>query len=110
MSTPTYYDIDRLVECPSIRKSLDAIYAKYLPKTACYSFIFLSVSIPPASIDVNVHPTKKQVHFLHEDEIIVELSNAVDDVLTSADQSRVFSVPVCTMRMTHLFFLTNHHF
>lgn len=103
------YDIDRLVECPSIRKSLDTIYAKYLPKTACYSFIFLSVSIPPASIDVNVHPTKKQVHFLHEDEIIIELSNAVDAVLTNADQSRVFSVPVRTRRIV-LLFLTKHHF
>jgi DNA mismatch repair protein MLH1 len=85
---------NRLIECPAIRKCIDTVYSKFLPKSGSYSFVFISLSIPPESIDVNVHPTKKHVHFYHEDDVVLELTSTIDAVLTNNDQSRVFTVSV----------------
>ena len=51
---------DRLVDCAALKKSLDAIYADILPKGS-HAFVYLSVTIPPGQVDVNVHPTKREV-------------------------------------------------
>ncbi|CAG7823197.1 unnamed protein product [Allacma fusca] len=59
----------RLVESAAIRKAVDAVYTSYLPKGS-HPFLYLSIEMNPRNVDVNVHPTKNEVHFLHEDLII----------------------------------------
>lgn len=41
---------------------------------------------------MNVHPTKSEVHFLNEDEIVVAVVGAVERALTDANSSRTFVV------------------
>ena len=53
----------RLINSPAIKKALDQVYTVCLPK-GMHSFVYLSVEIHPANIDVNVHPTKLQVRSL----------------------------------------------
>lgn len=82
---------DRLVESPSLRRAVESIYADTLPKGG-KPFVYLSLELPGPHVDVNVHPTKKEVAFLHEDRLCEALMNAVKEVVGSATSSRTFVV------------------
>ncbi|XP_033762877.1 DNA mismatch repair protein Mlh1-like [Pecten maximus] len=79
----------RLVDSSALRKSLDSVYQAYLPKNS-HPFMYLSLEIAPQNVDVNVHPTKHEVHFLHEDAIIESVQQAVEAKLLGSNSSRTF--------------------
>ena len=79
----------RAVESPAIKKSLEQTYATFLPKGG-HPFVYLSLDIEPQRVDVNVHPTKREVHFLNEDEIIAMICDEIRDNLSKVDTSRSF--------------------
>ncbi|KAI0826460.1 histidine kinase-like ATPase [Irpex lacteus] len=79
----------RLVESSRMKKALEAIYVNILPKGTC-PFLYLSLEIDPRSIDVNVHPTKREVHFLNEESITQRISDTIHNVLVSQNQSKTF--------------------
>jgi DNA mismatch repair protein MLH1 len=82
---------DRLVESPSLRRAVESIYADTLPKGG-KPFVYLSLELPGPHVDVNVHPTKKEVALLHEDRLCDALMAAVREVIGSATSSRTFVV------------------
>lgn len=73
----------------AIRKMLEEIYSVYLPKKA-HPWCYISLNINPQNIDVNVHPTKHEVRFLHEDAIIERMKFALDERLAGNSASRTF--------------------
>ena len=77
----------RLVECANLRKAVEVVYVDYLPKDK-HPFVYMSLTILPSNVDVNVHPTKHEVHFLHEDLIIESIQKTVDEKLLGANESR----------------------
>lgn len=77
----------RLVESTSIRKAIDAVYSAYLQKHK-FPFLYLSVEIAPENVDVNVHPTKQEVHFLHESGIIETIQKTIEARLLRTSHSR----------------------
>ncbi|KAF1972188.1 DNA mismatch repair protein mutL [Bimuria novae-zelandiae CBS 107.79] len=79
----------RSVESTVIKKAIEQTYATFLPKGS-KPFIYLSLDIEPARVDVNVHPTKREVHFLNEDEIIATICDEVRSSLSKVDTSRSF--------------------
>ncbi|KAJ7695474.1 histidine kinase-like ATPase [Mycena rosella] len=79
----------RLVESSRMKRALEAVYSGVLPKGAS-PFIYLSLQINPRDVDVNVHPTKKEVHFLNEDSITDQISDTLQRALASQSHSRVF--------------------
>uniref|UniRef100_V5ET71 DNA mismatch repair protein S5 domain-containing protein n=1 Tax=Kalmanozyma brasiliensis (strain GHG001) TaxID=1365824 RepID=V5ET71_KALBG len=81
---------NRLVDCPLLKRSIEALYATLLPKGG-HPWVYISISINPANVDVNVHPTKKEVHFLHEDEIVEAICQAAQNKLAGANSSRTFA-------------------
>ncbi|KAL0944653.1 DNA mismatch repair protein [Colletotrichum truncatum] len=79
----------RSVDSGNIKKALEQLYATFLPKGG-RPFIYLSLEIDPSRVDVNVHPTKREVHFLNEDDIIQSICEHIRTKLAEVDTSRTF--------------------
>jgi DNA mismatch repair protein MLH1 len=79
----------RAVESSSIKKAIEQTYATFLPKGG-HPFVYLDLEVEPQRVDVNVHPTKREVHFLNEDEIIEMICNEIREKLAKVDTSRTF--------------------
>lgn len=79
----------RCVESTNIRKAIEQTYSAFLPKSG-HPFVYLSLEIDPGRVDVNVHPTKREVNFLNEDEIIHAICEHIRSKLAAVDQSRTF--------------------
>lgn len=78
VSTPDYtrsskksyhiYINSRSVKCPIFQKAIDMAY-KNLIASGKYPFVVLNLEIPPSDVDVNVHPTKKEVRYKNTNQI-----------------------------------------
>ena len=79
----------RLVESSSLKRALDDVYATMLPKGA-HPFVYLSLRLPPAALDVNVHPTKREVFFLHQERLVAAVQAIVREKLRGANEARSF--------------------
>lgn len=79
----------RSVESSAIKKAIEQTYSTFLPKGG-HPFTYLSLDIDPERVDVNVHPTKREVNFLNEDEIIEEICSTIRLRLSQVDTSRTF--------------------
>ncbi|KAG0627652.1 hypothetical protein M758_2G218500 [Ceratodon purpureus] len=81
---------DRLVECGALRKAIELVYATILPK-ASKPFIYMSINLPPEHVDVNVHPTKREVSFLNQESLVDIIQQAVEAKLLESNNTRTFS-------------------
>ncbi|XP_073846322.1 DNA mismatch repair ATPase Mlh1 [Musca autumnalis] len=79
----------RLVDLSSLKSAIDSVYSTYLPK-GMHPFAYISLEILPSNIDVNVHPTKHEVHFLYEDEIIEKIRQNLESQLLGSNETRTF--------------------
>ena len=80
----------RPAECAPLKAALDSTYATLHSKAACY-WAFVDVKVPPAHVDVNIHPTKSEVALLFQPEIIEAVRGAVDAVLAGCHGVRTFA-------------------
>ena len=70
----------RLIEHATLRRALLQAFAPHLPTSPpAHPFIYLSLMLKGTRVDVNVHPSKKQVYFLDEAEIISRVVKAVTE-------------------------------
>ncbi|PIN11437.1 DNA mismatch repair protein - MLH1 family [Handroanthus impetiginosus] len=80
---------DRLVECGALKRAIEIVYAATLPK-ASKPFIYMSIKLPPEHIDVNIHPTKREVSLLNQEVIIEKIQSAIELKLRNSNESRTF--------------------
>ncbi|KAL1741295.1 hypothetical protein HDZ31DRAFT_84907 [Schizophyllum fasciatum] len=82
----------RLVESSRLKRAIEGVYATILPKGAS-PFVYLSIQLHPSTVDVNVHPTKREVQFLNEEEIFATIADCVQEKLgEQGGSSRTFHV------------------
>ncbi len=71
----------RNVKCPVFQKAIDTVY-KDLTASSRYPFIILNLELPPEDVDVNVHPTKKEVRYKNPNQVFNFIHSAVDMALS----------------------------
>ena len=76
------YINSRTVKCPIFQKAIDTAY-KNLIGSGKYPFIVLNLEIPPADVDVNVHPTKKEVRYKNTNMVFNFIMTAIQGGLSN---------------------------
>lgn len=76
------YVNDRPVKCPVILKAIDMAYKNLLPNGK-YPFVILKIDINPHDIDVNAHPTKREIRWREPNLIFNFVISAIDKALSS---------------------------
>lgn len=102
VSTPDYtrsskknyhiYINSRTVKCPTFIKAIDMAY-KNLIANGKYPFVVLNLQLPPADVDVNVHPTKKEVRYKNTNSVFSFIMSAIQGGLANyVEKSEPFYV------------------
>ena len=87
---------ERLVDCQPLKKCLQTIFGLYMPKGS-YPFVYMNLKLDPLNIDVNVHPTKHEIRFLYQDEIINKIQVCIEQQLLSSNVSRTYYLKTLTI-------------
>lgn len=100
VSTPDYtrsskksyhiYINSRTVKCPIFQKAIDTAY-KNLIASGKYPFVVLNLEIPPSDVDVNVHPTKKEVRYKNTNQIFNFIYTSIQAGLSNYTERQNYS-------------------
>lgn len=93
VSTPDYtrsskkgyftYVNSRPVKCPVMQKAVDMAYKNLIEKNK-YPFVILNLELPSQDVDVNVHPTKKEVRYKNTNQIFSFIISAIKMALENS--------------------------
>ena len=70
----------RVIKCPIIQKAVTNAYKALLPQGK-YPFCVIYLEIPPQGVDVNAHPTKKEVRYENPNQIYGVVFTAITRAL-----------------------------
>lgn len=80
----------RPVQSPLLAAIIREAYSSILEKDR-HPTVFLHVELPPEEVDVNVHPTKKEVRFRHPQQVRDILAVALQEALAGSHPGRTGS-------------------
>ena len=83
----------RLVVNSTIKKLIYGFFESYLPKGK-HPFCFLSLQLRPQILDVNVHPSKKEIVISCEDKIVDLLTELLQNKIQIVQKSKEFQIKV----------------
>ena len=86
------YINSRSVKCPVMQKAVDTVY-KTLIANSKYPFVVLNLELPPHDVDVNVHPTKKEVRYKNPNQIFNFVRTAVEAGLSNYVEKEFKPIP-----------------
>ena len=72
----------RMVKCSVISKAIDIAYKNMLPSNR-YPFVVINLEINPQDIDVNAHPTKREIRYKNPNQIFSFVQSAVAYALSA---------------------------
>ena len=73
----------RLVDSKTIDKGVVKGYGDRI--FSGYPIVLLFIDVPPETIDVNIHPSKKEVKFFDDNEIINDISSAINAAMHQSE-------------------------
>jgi len=71
----------RIVKCNTMRSAVDKVYKDLLPVRK-YPIVIINLELPNLEVDVNVHPRKQEVKYLHANEVYRTLITAISTNLS----------------------------
>lgn len=72
----------RNVKCPVFLKAIDLAYKNMIP-SGKYPFVVLNLELPPDELDINVHPTKKEVRYKNANQVFNFIKSSIDNSLSN---------------------------
>lgn len=69
------------------QKSIDTAYKSLIGSR--YPFIILNLEVPPEDVDVNVHPTKKEVRYRNPNQIFNFIYSSIDMALSGVTERQI---------------------
>ncbi len=72
----------RTVKCPVFMKAIDMAYKNMIPNGK-YPFVVLNLELPLDEVDINVHPTKKEVKYRNPNQIFNFIRASLDNSLSN---------------------------
>lgn len=78
----------RSIRSALLTRAVEEGYHGFL-MTGHYPLVFLNITLPPEIIDVNVHPTKKEIRFSNESAIFSAVQGIIKKVLLDSGQVKV---------------------
>ncbi|MCM1184122.1 MAG: DNA mismatch repair endonuclease MutL [Roseburia sp.] len=79
-----YFVNRRYIKSKVISKAVEEGYASYMMQHR-YPFCVLHITIPPESVDVNVHPTKMEVRFANQNAVFKLIAENISDFLAQQE-------------------------
>jgi DNA mismatch repair protein MLH1 len=74
---------DRLVDCMPLKKVIEETYSNF---TKNKPILVVKVSVPGTQVDINVHPSKRQVALMYQEELCTAIANQLREKLASQAQ------------------------
>lgn len=90
---------NRPIDHRSLGFHINDIYKLILPPSA-YGCFVIYIDIAPSTIDVNIHPTKREVKIEHEGRLVSLIRNTVEYTLMSQGGMRTIGEPQRTLELT----------
>ncbi len=79
-----YFVNNRYIKSKIISKALEEGYQSYMMQHR-YPFCVVHITVPPDSVDVNVHPTKMEVRFSNQTELYKIIAESISDFLAGQE-------------------------
>jgi len=79
-----YFVNRRYIKSKVISKAIEEGYASYMMQHL-YPFCVLHITVPPESVDVNVHPTKMEVRFSDQNSLYKLIAENITDFLSQQE-------------------------
>ena len=76
----------RMVKCPVILKAIDMAYKNMLPQGR-YPFVVVNLEVNPNDIDVNAHPTKREIRYKNTNQIFSFVQGSVNSALNAIEEN-----------------------
>lgn len=78
----------RTIKCPILMKAVDTAYKNMLP-IGRYPFVVINIDISPSEIDVNAHPTKREIRYKNPNQIFSFVESAISYALNADSKTQI---------------------
>ncbi len=89
----------RMVKSPLFYKAVDHALSDVIPKQ-CFPALVCHIECKTEDVDINIHPKKEDVKFLHQDDIFLAIKRAVQSAVYTPSQTWASTIDDLSLKET----------